>query len=169
LPFAFWEWRRDDPIVDLRLLKGRTFGIANLMLFTAGVVLYATSVLLQQFMQQLLGYTAQLAGMAISPGGFAIMLAMPLVGRLSSWVDGRKLIALGIAGLALALYHMTDLNLNVDFKTVELYRIYQSFAIAFLFIPINTMAYVDVHPNKHNQVSGIVNPFRILAEVSVSP
>ncbi len=100
--------------------------------------------------------------MALSPGGFAIIVVMPLVGRLTSRVDGRKLIAFGLAISGLALYHMTTLDLNVDFRTVMLDRVYQALGLAFLFIPINTMSYVGVAPEDNNQVSGIINLFRNL-------
>jgi DHA2 family multidrug resistance protein len=162
IAFAIWEWLRKDPIVDVRMLGRRTFGIANVLMFTVGVVLYGTTVLLPQFTQTLLGYTAERAGMALSPGGFAIIVVMPLVGRLTSRIDGRKLIAYGLAVSGLALYHMTTLDLNVDFRTVMLDRVYQALGLAFLFIPINTMSYVGVAPEDNNQVSGIINLFRNL-------
>jgi DHA2 family multidrug resistance protein len=108
----------------------------------------------------MLGYTAEMSGMALSPGGFAIMLAMPVVGALVSRVDSRWLIAFGLTLTALAVYHMTGFNLGVDFWTMARYRIYQSIGIGFLFIPINTMAYVGLPPEKNNQVSGMINLFR---------
>jgi len=68
------ELRVKDPVVDLRLFKDRTFMTGNIMLFVLGFVLYSSTVLLPQYAQELMGYTAQLAGMMISPGGVAIML-----------------------------------------------------------------------------------------------
>src|SRR6516162_195557 len=90
-----WEWREKEPVVDLKMLKDRNFAIATLAMFFLGFVLYASTVLIPQLLQQLMGYTAQLAGMALSPGGAVIMCMMPIVGILVSKMDTRILIAFG--------------------------------------------------------------------------
>ena len=80
------------------------------------------------------------------------------MGRLISRVDGRYLIAFGFTTLSVALYHMSrTIYPGMDFHTAMMLRIYQSIGIAFLFVPINTVAYVGVPPSKSNQVSGILN------------
>jgi DHA2 family multidrug resistance protein len=162
LAFIIWEWNRGRPIVDVKMFQDPTFAVSNLMLFMLGFVLYGSTTILPQFMQVILGYSAQQSGMALSPGGFAIMLTMPIVGYLSARVDGRWLIASGLCLTALSVYNMTNLTLAVDFRTMVWYRIYQSVGLAFLFIPINTMAYVGAPTEKNNQVSGMVNLTRNL-------
>jgi DHA2 family multidrug resistance protein len=156
--FVVWEWHQEFPVVDVRLFKSRTFASSNLMMFVLGVTLFGTTVLLPQYLQTLMGYSAQDAGMTLSPGGFAIMVMMPAVGFLVSHVDVRKLIALGFIILSLSLFYMTShLYQGIDFKTAVSLRVYQSVALAFLFVPINTLVYADVPNNKNNAVSGIVN------------
>ena len=92
-----------------------------------------------------------------------LVFMMPIVGQLiSRGVDPRKMIALGFAVTALALWHMTVLNLGIDFKTAAMMRVYQTVGLAFLFVPINTLSYVGIPPNKSNQVSGITNLARNL-------
>src|SRR6201998_4187961 len=100
------EWREKEPVVDLKMLKDRNFAIATITMFFLGFVLYSTTVLIPQLLQQLMGYTAQLAGMALSPGGAVIMLMMPVVGILVSKVDTRILITFGCAVCAIALFWM---------------------------------------------------------------
>ena len=105
-----------------------------------------------------MGYTAQQAGMVLSPGGVAVILLMPLVGRLVSRVDARFLIAFGFTTLSVALYHMSrTIYPGIDFSTAMWLRIYQAAPLAFLFVPINTIVYAGVPPEKNNAVSGIVN------------
>src|SRR5215469_13183312 len=87
--FVVWELRHADPIVDLRLLANRNFGIGNLLMFMLGFILLGSTVLLPLFVQTMLGYTATDAGLVISPGGFALMLLMPIVGNLVARVDAR--------------------------------------------------------------------------------
>src|ERR1700683_4064237 len=77
-----WELRQKDPVVDLKMLKNRNFAVATVAMFFLGFVLYASTVLIPQMLQELLGYTAQLLGMALSPGGAVIMCMMPVVGLL---------------------------------------------------------------------------------------
>jgi hypothetical protein len=121
-------------------------------------------------MQTLLGYSAQDAGMALSPGGLAIMALMPLVGFLVSRVDARWLIAFGLASTSWALFHMSGFNLNVDFSSLAYARIYQSIGIAFLFVPINTVAYSYLPPGKNNAASGLINLARnVGGSVGISP
>src|SRR5260370_5926466 len=108
-----------------------------------------------------MGLSAQDAGMALSPGGFAVILLLPFVGRMVSRIDARYLIAFGFLILSAALFHMVHtLYPGIDFKTAVLIRVYQSCGLAFLFVPINTVVYNGVPASKNNQVSGIVNLFR---------
>jgi len=152
-----WELMSRRPIVNLRLFKNRTYAIANLLMFVLGFVLYGSVVILPQFLQVLMGYSATDAGMVLSPGGLAMVLLMPVAGGLVSRFDARWLIAAGFAASALALYHMTTLDLQVSFMAVVMLRIYQAGALAFLFVPINTLAYVDIPEGQNDEVSGMIN------------
>ena len=160
--FIVWELREQHPILNLRLLKNRNFAVSNVLMFTLGLVLYGTTVLIPQFLQTVMGYTAQLAGMALSPGGLVVMAMMPIVGVLVSRVDPRKLITFGFIALAVAMFHMSSLYLGIDFKTAMMYRVYQSMGLAFLFVPINTLCYVGVPQEQNNQISSMINLMRNL-------
>jgi EmrB/QacA subfamily drug resistance transporter len=104
--FVVWEWRQKHPVVEVRLFRDRNFAIANLMMLVMGMTLYGSTVLLPQYLQVWLGYSAQEAGMVLSPGGVTVILLLPLVGRLISKVDARYLIAFGFLVLSAALLHM---------------------------------------------------------------
>src|SRR5262249_42877186 len=129
---VWWEWNHDDPIIDLHLFSQRTFASANFLMFMLGFVLLGSTLLLPLFMQTLLGYTAERAGMALPPGGLVIMAILPLVGFLLSRYDARKLMVLGLTALSLALFHMTSFTLEMDFHTAMMARIYQAAGLAFL-------------------------------------
>jgi len=156
--FVVWELRHPHPIVDVRLYRDRSFATANLMMLVLGLSLYGTTVLLPQYVQIMMGYTAQLAGMALSPGGFTVILLLPLVGNLIGRVDARKMVAFGFTVISLSLFYMAHhLYTGMDFGAVVKLRVYQSIGLAFMFVPINTLAYVGVPPEKNNAVSGIIN------------
>jgi DHA2 family multidrug resistance protein len=154
---VFWEWRHKDPIIDLHLFRNRTFAAANFLMFMLGFALLGSTLLLPLFMQTLLGYTAEQSGLALMPGGFTIMLAMPLVGFLLSRYSPRWLMLFGLSMLSFSLFHMTGFDLGVDFHTVTMARVYQALGLAFLFVPINTAAYSGLPRDKNNAASGLMN------------
>src|SRR6478672_3049252 len=153
----FWEWKQKEPIIDLHLFRDRTFGISNLLMFMLGFALLGSTLLLPLFSQTLLGYTAQQAGLALMPGGFAIILLLPLVGFLLSRYTPRWLLLFGLVVLSFSLFHMTRFDLNIDFRTVAGARVLQAVGMAFLFVPINTAAYAFLPRDKNNAASGLMN------------
>ncbi len=153
----FWEWHRKDPIIDLHLFRERSFAVSNFLMFMLGFALLGSTLLLPLFMQTLLGYTAERSGLALMPGGFSIMLAMPIVGFLLSRHNPRYLMMFGLSMLSFSLFHMTSFDLNVDFHTVLMARVYQAIGLAFLFVPINTAAYSGLPRDKNNAASGLMN------------
>jgi len=153
----FWEWHHKDPIIDLHLFRDRTFGISNLLMFMLGFALLGSTLLLPLFMQTLLGYTAEQAGLALMPGGFTIMLLLPLVGFLLSRYSPRWLLVFGLVMLSASLFHMTSFDLQIDFHTATFARMLQAAGMAFLFVPINTAAYAYLPRDKNNAASGLMN------------
>jgi DHA2 family multidrug resistance protein len=157
----WWELRQlrtgHRPILNLTLFKRRNFAISFGLMFVLGFSLYATTVLIPQFVQTLLGYTAELAGMVLSPAGLMMMAMMPIVGILVGKVDPRKLIAYGFFMLTAALIKMHTMNLGVSYGYLVFLRCFQASGLAFLFIPINTIAYIGVKQTENNDVSGLTN------------
>ena len=158
IAFFLWEWYHEHPIVDVRLLKNRNFGTAVFFSFVLGMVLFGSTVLIPEFLQSSLGYTAELAGMALSPGGLVLMLMMPVAGRLTATkVDPRLLICIGFLGTAATLHLFTVVYLQIDFRTVIWLRMIQVIFLPLIFIPISTLNYIGVPREKNNQVSGMSN------------
>ena len=151
------ELRHEDPIMDLRLLKNRNFATAIIFSFVLGMVLNGSTILLPQFLQNSLGYTAGLAGLALSPGGIALAVMMPVAGILAQEFDPRIIISIGFACTAAGLFHVTGIFYGIDFGTLVSYRVIQVIGIPLIFIPISTLNYVGVPREKFNQVSGISN------------
>ncbi len=160
--FVVWELFRADPLADLRLFANRNFAVGNVLMFMLGFILLSSTTLLPQFVQVMLGYIATDAGLVISPGGFAIMICMPMVGLLIARVDPRWMILFGLMLASLSLYSMTRFDLNVDYTTIVWARVFQSIGLGFLFIPINTVAYYGIPREKNNNASAIVNMMRNL-------
>jgi DHA2 family multidrug resistance protein len=154
---VFWELRHVHPVVDFHLLKDRDFAISTFAMFSLGFVLYGSTVLLPLFMQELLGYSATDSGLALSPGGIVIMMCMPAVGMLVSRVQPRWLVVFGLSMAALGLWMMSGFTLGVDFRHIITARIVQSVGLAFLFVPINTMAFYYIARERLSYATGIIN------------
>jgi DHA2 family multidrug resistance protein len=155
--FVFWEWNHPDPIVDLKLLKNRNFGTAVFLQLILGMVLFGSTVLIPQYLQVLLGFTAQLAGEALSPAGFVMMFMMFVAGRLIGKMDPRVLVCIGYTATALGLYNLTRLSLDTSFATITEWRMLQVIGLPLVFIPISTLNYVGVPTTKMNQISSLSN------------
>ena len=153
----YWEFRTKDPVVDLSLLKNRNFGISSFLMFMVGVILLGSTVLIPQYLQLVMGYSATDAGMAISPGGLLVMALLPFVGILLGKVEARWLIGVGLAITSLALIHMTTFDVYISYRYAVLARCFQAAGLAFLFVPINTAAYAFVPRDKNNAASGLIN------------
>jgi DHA2 family multidrug resistance protein len=158
---VIWEWRQKAPVIDVRLFKNFNFASANLMMFTLGIMLFSSLVLMPLFLQTLAGYTAQVAGLAISGGGVCLLIEMPIMGTLTTKLQARHLIAFGWLCLAAAMFYSTkQINLTMSFKTAAWLRVDQVFGMGFLFVPITLVAYIGIPPEKNNAVSGRVNFMR---------
>lgn len=156
------EWTQSHPIIELRLLKNRNFASATLSNFTLGIVLNGSMILIPQFLQLQLGYSAQQAGMALSPAGIALAVLMPVAGILGSKFDPRKVIAAGFLLTSASMFWMMRISPLVDFESVAWMRILQVVGIPLIFIPISTLSYVGMRRQDNNQVSGISNFVRNL-------
>jgi DHA2 family multidrug resistance protein len=158
---VIWEWYQKAPIIEVRMFKSFNFASANLMMFTLGILLFSSLVLMPQFLQTLLGYTSELAGLALSAGGLVLLFEMPIMGQLTTKVQARYLIAFGWLALSLAMYYSTKrIDLQISFHAAVLLRIAQVIGLGFLFVPISLVAYIGIAPEKNNSVAGIVNFMR---------
>jgi DHA2 family multidrug resistance protein len=154
---VLWELRQKQPVIDFHVLKERNFALATVSMLVLGFVLYGSTALLPLFLQTLLGYTAMLSGLVLSPGGVVICVAMPVVGMLLRKYQARWLVIFGVAVSALGLMAMSRFTLQLDFATAVRGRIVQSFGLAFLFVPISTVAFMRIPRERMNYATGLYN------------
>jgi MFS transporter, DHA2 family, multidrug resistance protein len=151
-----------DPVIDMPLLKDRSFLISNIVMFFLGIVLFGTTQLIPQMTQDLFGYNATQAGLTLSPGGFVVFICMPLVGFLVGKVQPKYLIVFGFMSTGFALWSWTNLYTEVSFRVLVEARMLQAVGLGFLFVPINTLAYSGLPPGKSNDASALINLMRNL-------
>jgi len=156
-----WEWFYKTPIIEVRLFKNLNFLGANAMMFVLGIMLFSSLVMMPQFLQTLMGYTAESAGLVLSGGSLLLLFLMPVAGVLASKVQARYLIAFGWLALSFAMYYTTQhLDLQISFWTASMLRVVQVFGLGFLFVPINLSSYIGMPAEKSNSISGLINFMR---------
>jgi DHA2 family multidrug resistance protein len=161
ISLVVWEWFQKAPIIDVRMFKSFNFASSSLMMFTLGILLFSSLVLMPQFLQTLVGYTSELAGLALSAGGLVLLFEMPIMGQLTTKFQARYLIAFGWLSLSIAMFYSTKrIDLQISFNAAVWLRIAQVIGLGFLFVPITLVAYIGISPEKNNAVAGIVNFMR---------
>jgi DHA2 family multidrug resistance protein len=160
--FVVWELTEQHPVVDLRLFKRRNFTTGVVSLTLAYGLFFGNLVLLPMWLQQYMGYTATLAGMALAPVGVLAIVLSPLVGRNVSRVDVRLLTTISFATFAVVMYLRARFNAQVDFETVMIPTIVQGAAVAFFFIPLVTLTLSGIAPAQLPAASGLSNFARIM-------
>ena len=160
LAFVLLVWRElkaHDPLVDVRLLLDKNFAVSFGLMLMLGFMLLGSTYLIPAFTQSLMGYRAMDAGLVLTPGGVVMIALLPFVGRSINKVDLRVLIAIGLVVGGLSLLWMTNFYLGISFDWMVLARMVQAASLAFLFIPINTLAFRDVPRDKTNNASALIN------------
>lgn len=152
---VLWLLRQEDPVIDLRLLAKPSFSLSCIMIFFMGFALYGSSTLLPLLVQSQYGYDATLAGLVLSPGGFAVILLMPISGRLVSRVQARYLISTGMLLLTIGLWYTMHVTPQTDYATFVWMRVLQVGGLPFLFIPISTLAFMAIPKEKSSKASAI--------------
>jgi MFS transporter, DHA2 family, multidrug resistance protein len=159
---VFWELGHDQPIMNLRVFKDRSFATGNIVMFLAFFAFFGSIVLLPLFLQTLLGYTAYLSGWVLGPGGAIALLALPIIGKMTEKVDARILLGVGLLVSAYSVYYMAGFNLQVDFYSTVMSRILQGIGMPFIFVSCSFLAMAYVRRVEMNNASAIFNLLRNL-------
>ena len=160
--FVVRELTVEEPIVDLRVLANRNFGIGTLLMTVVGGVLYGTTALLPLFLQTLLGYPAVQSGLAVSPRGLGSMASMIIVGRLVGKIDSRLLMTFGFFVLAVSMYMLAGVNLEIATSNIVWPNIINGFAMGFIFVPLTTTATGTLSREQMGNAAGIYSLMRNL-------
>jgi DHA2 family multidrug resistance protein len=138
-----------NPVVNLRVFRDRNFALGTAAIGVMGFVLYMSAVIIPQFAQTELSYTATWAGLALAPGALVLIALIPVVGRIMKVVPAKYVIAAGGLALSGALFFSDNLVPNLDFYHLWIFRAAQTAALALLFVPISTAAYITLPEDQH--------------------
>ena len=160
IALVIYELHTDAPIVDLRVFKNRTYATGVFLMTVVGFALYGSLVLLPVMLQTLLGYSSLEAGKAMAPRGMGSLIMMPLVGLLTTKVDPRKLLALGLFVGGGTMLWLGQINLNAGQWDIMLPQFLQGAGMALLFVPLTTVSMSTILPEKMGNATSLFNLMR---------
>jgi len=162
--FAVWELFEKDPAVNLKVFRHRGFTVSVTALVFAYGTFFASLVVIPQWLQSALGYTATWAGYATAFNGVAAVMMAPVVAKLSTKVDQRILVSFGILWLGgTSLIRVFWWTSGSDFWTLALPQLIQGVGMPFFFIPLTTLALGAVEEEEVASAAGVMNFLRTMS------
>lgn len=157
---VIWLLKAKNPLLNLAIFKDRNFAVGTFLMAMVGALLYASAIIVPQFAQQVLGYTATVSGRVLAPGGAVIICLIPIVGRMMGFIQVRNLIAFGFFIMGFAMFFSAHLVPTTNYGHLVEYRIFQTAALAFLFVPISTVAYSTLPRELNSDASSMFSMSR---------
>ena len=156
------ELTTEDPVVDLRVFKERSYAVGVFLMTVLGFVLYGSLVLLPIMLQTLLGYPSLQAGIAMAPRGIGSFFMMPLTGLMTGRFDARKLLTIGLVVGGVTLLYLSRLSLNAGYWDIFWPQLIQGGALSLLFVPLTTVAMDRIPRERMGYATSLFNLMRNL-------
>ena len=158
--FLVREFRHKQPLVDLRVFRHRNFALGCVLIGLFGAAIYGLVTLLPLFYQELMGYTALAAGWAVSPRGIGAIVAMPIIGYMTSKIDNRWLIMFGFTLFGISAIWFGEVNLSIGQWTFLWAILISGFGSGCVFVPLSTTAMAFLKNEEIGNASGLYNLLR---------
>jgi DHA2 family multidrug resistance protein len=146
-----------EPIFDVEMFRDRNFVTGILFMAVTGLMMLAGLALLPPLLQNLFGYSVLQSGFLTAPRGVGTLVSMLVVGRMVGKIDSRLLILAGIGMMALSLWQMSGFSLEMDQRPVVVSGVIQGFALGFIFVPLNTLAFGTLNPKFRTTAASLLN------------
>jgi DHA2 family multidrug resistance protein len=160
--FVIRELRVPNPLVDLSVFLSRGFAAGNIVGIVSGFGLYGLNLVIPLFLQSVLGFDATLTGLALLPGALATAVSMPIAGRMAKFLDARASIAAGLGMFAVGSWMLGYLNADAGIGDIFWPRIFQGFALGFLFVPLTTATLAAIPRARMSNATGLYTLVRQL-------
>jgi DHA2 family multidrug resistance protein len=162
--FTAWELFDDRPVVDLKVFRHCGFTVSVTALVFAYGTFFASLVVIPQWLQSSLGYTATWAGYATAFNGVAAVMMAPIVAKLSTKMDERLLVSFGILWLGgTSLIRVFWWTSGADFWTLAIPQLVQGAGMPFFFVPLTTLALGAVREDEVASAAGVMNFLRTMS------
>ncbi|AGH50546.1 MULTISPECIES: DHA2 family efflux MFS transporter permease subunit [Sphingomonas] len=161
--FLIWELTEANPVVDLRVFRHRGFSAAVVTTAFAFGTFFSTIVVIPQWLQVGLGYTATKAGYVMAFMGVAAVVMSPIVAKLISKIDPRALVCFGVAWLGMTSLLRAGWSTEADFWTLAIPQMVQGFGMPFFFVAVTTLALGAVRPEETASAAGLLSFLRTMS------
>jgi DHA2 family multidrug resistance protein len=157
---VFHELTTENPVVDLRIFKMRTYAVGVMLMTVVGFILYGSLVLVPIMLQTLFAYPALQAGIAVAPRGLGSFFMMPITGVMTGRFDSRKLLTAGLVVDGLALVWLSHLNLQAGYWNVFWPQLMQGIGLSLLFVPLTTVSMDPIPLERMGNATSLFNVMR---------
>ncbi|WP_019462805.1 DHA2 family efflux MFS transporter permease subunit [Roseomonas sp. B5] len=157
---AYWFAYARRPMVNLRVFRDRNFTLGCALISVMGFALYGSAVMIPQLAQQQLGYTATWSGLVLAPGAVLLVMLIPVSSRLMGIIPAKWIIVFGGLCLATSFWYSSHLTPDLSFRSLVIIRASQTIGLAFLFVPISTIAYATLPPELNGDATALFSMFR---------
>ncbi len=157
IAFVWGSSKKDNPVVDLSPFRDRTFAIGSVLSSLIGFLLYGSIVLLPLMLQTLLGYPPLDAGLIIAQRGLGALLAFPIVGALTTRMDARLLLTVGLVLGAITMFWFARLDHTLGAGDLFAPQFLQGIALGLLFVPLTTITMSPISNEAMGNASSIFN------------
>ena len=148
------------PFIPRSIFFDLNFMMTMVMMFAVGMVLLASSALLAPFLQNLSGYPVQDAGLLMAPRGVGTMISMMVAGRLTSRVDPRKLMGVGLVLLTWSLYAMSSWTPDIPEYDLVVVTMVQGAGLGLVFIPLQIVGFATLPAQMRTDGSALLSLVR---------
>ncbi len=155
--------RRGTPLMDLRTLRHRTFTVALIMMSVAFMAMLGSMILLPLYLQNLRALSPLETGLLVMPGGLAMGLLGPVVGRLFDRYGGRVLVVPGAIGITLSLAGFTQVTLTMPYWQLLGLHALLMVSLAATFTPVFTLGLSAVPSSLYSHASSILSTLQQVA------
>jgi DHA2 family multidrug resistance protein len=160
IAFLAWEFRRDEPLLDVRLFLNPLFLNANIVGWVSTIALFGAEFMLPLYLQNLRGLSALDTGLLLMPQGLAVAVAGPICGRLVDKIGARWIVLVGFALLSFNTYQLSQITLNTSFDELRLLLVVRGIALGCTMQPTQLTAMSAVAPRLRTNASSLNNAMR---------
>lgn len=163
LTIFFWiELTRRRPFIELRLIKRRNFGLANIINIALGMGLYGSIYILPLYLAQIQQYTALQIGEVIMWAGIPQLFIVPFVPIVMKRVDLRLMIGIGVALFAISCFMNSSLTAETGLPQLRWSQLVRALGQPLIMIPLSSIATAEIEPALAGSASGLFNMMRNL-------
>lgn len=152
---VFWMLYKKHPVLNIRLFSIPSFAMGCVMTFFIGAFVNVTVMLMPMLVQNCFGYDAQTAGMILVPGGFMMLVLLPITGKIAGRIAPRYMVSTGLFFCAFSMWQAAGITPQTDKETFVYLRVLQTIGVPLLFVPITALAFSKISEEHSNDASAI--------------